>query len=176
MGICGRFRGCFTRRSALALVAATGLVGAGGAGLAAAKTSHAGWPRIDGKLIINRTDSSDPIAGLPAKHNELLGGHGDDTITAGKVGDVLWGDYKPTNNNTTQVDHIDGGAGKDFIYASHGRNVIDGRGGADQIHAHFGRGSIRCASSAATVFLSHRSQPGYKLTGCKHISFASVGH
>jgi Ca2+-binding RTX toxin-like protein len=145
-------------------------------GLAAAKTSHAGWPKINGLTIIHKLDQTTPMTGLQDKHNELLGGHGDDTIVAGRIGDVLWGDYKPSGQPTTQTDTIRGGAGKDFIYASHGRNIISTGGGADQIHAHFGRGSITCASTKATVFLSHKSKPHYKLHGCPRISFKSVGH
>ena len=144
--------------------------------MAGADTSHAGWPKIDGRLLINKQDQSTPLVGLPDKHNELLGGHGNDTITAGQIGDVLWGDYKPSGNTTTQVDHIDGGAGKDFIYASHGTSYIDGHGGADQIHAHYGHGTITCGSAKATVFLSHKGRSGWTLHGCTHISYKTVGH
>jgi Ca2+-binding RTX toxin-like protein len=164
-----------TRRGA-ALVALMALGGATYGGLASASTSHAGWPRIDGRLIINRNDESTPLRGTAGRHNELLGGHGDDAIAAGDAGDVLWGDYKPSDQPDTQTDTIEGGAGRDFIYASHGRNVISSGGGSDQIHAHFGRGSITCTSRGATVFLSHRSQKHYKLHGCPHISFKTVGY
>jgi len=144
---------------------------------AIAQTSHEGWPRINGDLIMHKNDESGPIrAHQLRKHNELLGGHGSDSIHAGRVGDVLWGDYKPGGQPMTQVDRINGGAGKDFIYASHGTNFISGGGGADQIHAHFGRGSITCSSGKATVFLSHKSRKRYKLHGCKKISYKTVGH
>jgi hypothetical protein len=137
------------------------------------KASHKEWPKIDGKLIINRNDQETPLQGLQNKHNELLGGHGDDTITAGDVGDVMWGDYKPSGQPTTQKDVIKGGPGKDHIYASHGTNTITSGGGADQIHAHFGRGTITCANSKPLIFLSHRSQKKYKLHGCTRITFRS---
>jgi Ca2+-binding RTX toxin-like protein len=143
---------------------------------AVAKTSHAGWPKIDGLLKIDHSDAGITYTGLANKHNELLGGHGSDTLNAGKIGDVLWGDFNPSGQPTTQTDRINGGAGKDFIYASHGKNVIKTGGGADQIHAHFGHGSITCASTKATVFLSHRSQKLYRLHGCPKISFKTVGH
>src|SRR4051794_13881184 len=45
-----------------------------------------------------------------AGHNELLGGHGGDTIYAGPWGDVLWGDYKPSGQNATQRDSLVGGS------------------------------------------------------------------
>ena len=140
---------------------------------AAQKASHKEWPKIDGKLIINRNDQETPLQGLTTKHNELLGGHGDDTITAGDVGDVMWGDYKPSGQPTTQKDVIKGGPGKDHIYASHGTNTITSGGGADWIHAHFGRGTITCANKKPLIFLSHRSQKKYKLHGCTRITFRS---
>ena len=46
-------------------------------------------------------------------HSRLLGGHGDDTISASPWGDVIWGDYKPTGNTTRQSDRLSGGAGPD---------------------------------------------------------------
>ncbi|MEA2154167.1 MAG: hypothetical protein QOE11_307 [Solirubrobacteraceae bacterium] len=137
------------------------------------KASHKGWPVIDGSTIINHDDQSQPLQGVADKHNELLGGHGDDTITAGDAGDVMWGDYKASGQPTTQKDVITGGAGKDFIYASHGTNTIVTGGGADQVHAHFGRGTITCATKKPLIFLSHRSQKKYKLHGCTRITFRS---
>ena len=111
--------------------------------VAGANTSHEGWPRINGDLKMHKADQSGPLhATKKRRHNELLGGHGNDVIRAGRVGDVLWGDYKPSGQPTTQVDRIYGGPGKDFIYASHGTNLIYARGGADQIHVHFGRGEV----------------------------------
>jgi hypothetical protein len=144
--------------------------------VAAANTSHAGWPQIDGDLIMHKLDESGPITAYRTnRHNELLGGHGNDVITAGNAGDVLWGDYKPSGQPTTQVDVLQGGAGNDFIYASHGRNTIDTGGGNDVVHAHFGYGSITCHSPGTIVYLSHRSRPGYQLHGCRRISYKTAG-
>jgi Ca2+-binding RTX toxin-like protein len=155
---------------ALALVAAL-------AATAAAKTSHAGWPQIDGDLKMHKADENGTLRATKVdRHNELLGGHGSDTLYAGKVGDVLWGDYKPGGQPTGQVDRIHGGQGKDFIYASHGANFIHAGGGADQIHAHFGHGAIWCGSGSVTLFLSHKSRKGYTLHGCERISYRTVGH
>jgi hypothetical protein len=106
-------------------------------------------------------------------HNELLGGHGNDTIHAGPAGDVIWGDFRPCCQPTKQVDYLYGGSGNDFIYASHGRNYIYTGGGRDVVHAHFGRGEIHCDSNNVLVYLSHRSRRGYRLFGCKHISYAT---
>jgi hypothetical protein len=110
-----------------------------------------------------------------AVHNELLGGHGNDTIYAGPNGDVIWGDYKPSGQPTTQVDQLFGGPGADFIYASHGLNQIDTGTGRDTVHAHFGHGQIRCGSPDAVVYLSRRSSRQYKLVGCAHVSFRTAG-
>ena len=149
------------------LVAATGV----------ASTSHKGWPQIDGDLKMHKADQNGPIvADKVDKHNELLGGHGDDAIHAGKIGDVLWGDYKPGGQPESQVDRIDGGPGKDFIYASHGQNFIHAGGGADQIHAHFGHGEIWCGTGNVTLFLSHRSRKHYKLHGCERVSYRTLGY
>ena len=189
--------------------------------VATANTSHAGWPAINGMLLMNKLDQNrpldarpghDPFAGTDpeyrcdglhrdsscvgrprqcrrhaaacrrrvvvasaARHNELLGGHGSDTIHAGPWGDVLWGDFKPSGQPTTQVDRLYGGREKDFIYAGHGWNTIRSGGGADVIHAHFGHGIIHCSRST-TVFLSHRSRRRYELHGCRRISYRTLGY
>ena len=187
---------------------------------ALSNTSHAGWPRVNGMLLMNKLDQNRPLdarpghdpfsgtdpeyrcdglhldsscVGLPrhcrrghrckhavvvasaARHNELLGGHGDDEIHAGPWGDVLWGDYKPSGQPESQTDYLTGGADKDFIYASHGRNVIVSGGGADVIHAHFGHGTIRC-SAGTTLFLSRVSRKRYQLDGCHTISYKTLGY
>jgi hypothetical protein len=157
----------------MALMALAALCTAAGAANAAKKASHKEWPKIDGKLIIHKHDEQTPLRGLRNKHNELLGGHGNDTIIAGDAGDVMWGDYKPSGQPETQRDVITGGPGKDHIYASHGTNTIVTNGGADWVHAHFGRGSITCTTKQPLIFLSHRSKPRYKLHGCTRITFRS---
>jgi Ca2+-binding RTX toxin-like protein len=146
------------------------------AAAAAASTSHEGWPKIDGDLIMHKADENGEIRATKVdRHNELLGGHGNDTIVGGNVGDVLWGDYKPGGQPTSQTDTMSGGGGRDFIYASHGTNVIDTGPGSDVVHAHFGRGSITCHSARTIVFISHRSKPHYRLSGCRRISFKTLG-
>jgi Ca2+-binding RTX toxin-like protein len=158
---------------ALTALAAGALCTAGTAADAAKKASHKEWPKIDGKLIIHKHDEETPLRGLRNKHNELLGGHGNDTITAGDAGDVMWGDYKPSGQPESQRDVITGGPGKDHIYASHGTNTIVTNGGADWVHAHFGRGTITCTTKQPLIFLSHRSKARYKLHGCTRITFRS---
>jgi Ca2+-binding RTX toxin-like protein len=179
-----------------------------------ANTSHKGWPKITGMLLMNKTDLARPLDGRPgqdpfhgtdpryscdaihkrgscqrrlvraptgfvvtprAGHNELLGGHGNDTIYAGPWGDVLWADYKPSHQPTRQVDTVIGGAGRDFIYTSHGTNTIAAGGGDDWIKAHFGRGTIDCGGGSDLLFISRRAQRHFKITGCERISHRTLG-
>ncbi len=128
------------RRWALAATLAL-LAVAASAAAALAKTSHEGWPRINGVLLMNKRDQNRPLDARPGHdlfggadrsyscdglhknrscahssgvvarrgHNELLGGHGNDTIFAGPQGDVIWGDYKPSGQPSSQVDRLTGG-------------------------------------------------------------------
>jgi hypothetical protein len=143
--------------------------------LGLAKVSHHGWPHIDGLLRMHSHDQSGVMRGLRDRHNELLGGHGNDTIIGGRKGDVIWGDYKPSGQPTTQVDRLYGRGGRDFIYAGHGLNYIFTGAGRDVVHAHFGRGEIHCGSAGVVVYLSHRSRPRYHLVGCSRISYRPDG-
>jgi hypothetical protein len=115
-----------------------------------------------------------PTRVVPASigHNELLGGHGNDTIFAGPAGDVIWGDFRPCCQPTRQVDRLFGGPGNDHIYASHGGNIIYTGGGRDLVHAHFGRGEIHCDSDRVLIYISHRSRRAYDLFGCRHLSYS----
>ena len=108
-------------------------------------------------------------------HNELLGGHGNDSLYAGPWGDVLWADYKPSGQPGSQVDNVLGGAGKDFIYAGHGTNVIDAGPGADYVKAHFGRGTIDCGPGNDILYVSRKAQRHYKIRNCDRISHKTLG-
>lgn len=134
----------------------------------------AGWPPY---IVLNVCEHQ-RTGTVPADvgHNELLGGHGNDVIHAGPAGDVLWGDYKPSGQPSTQVDVLAGGPGKDYIYASHGFNVISTGGGNDVVHAHFGRGSITCDGGSPRIYLSHKSLSRYRLHGCRRISYKTLGY
>jgi hypothetical protein len=193
-------------------LAAAGLAAA----VAGANTSHDGWPRIDGVLLMNKTDSRRPLDARPRHdpfggrdrryscdaihkrgkchrrfvrvrgtrgrvmtgrhgHNELLGGHGSDTIHAGPWGDVIWGDYKPSGQPTRQHDRLWGGPGRDHIYASHGKNAIRAGGGNDWIKAHFGYGLVNCGAGNDVLFISRRAQKHYKIRNCERISHKTLG-
>ncbi len=104
------------------------------------------------------------------RYLKLLGGHGDDVIHGGPFTDVLWGDFKPSGQPRSQVDVIDGGAGRDYIYASHGRNTIKGGTGDDYIVARFSRGTIDCGPGKDIVFVSKASQRATPFKRCETIT------
>lgn len=102
-------------------------------------------------------------------HNELLGGHGNDTIFAGPHGDVLWGDYLP-NGPARQRDKLTGGEGRDFIYGSKGRNVIKAGPGDDFVKARYGRGRIDCGEGNDILYTSRRFKKRYRIKRCERQS------
>lgn len=104
------------------------------------------------------------------RYLKLLGGHGNDDIHGGPFTDVLWGDFKPSGQPTSQVDKIDGGAGRDYIYPSHGRNVVKGGSGDDYIVARFSRGTIDCGSGKDIVFVSKKSKRATRFRNCETIT------
>ena len=199
------------RKTVLLTLTVTGIT----ASVASANTSHDGWPKINGMLLMNKTDLArpldarpghDPFAGTDPRyscdavhkrgschrrmvrtsrgvvvtsrpgHNELLGGHGNDTLYAGPWGDVLWADYKPSGQPTNQVDTVYGGNGKDFIYASHGTNNIFAGGGNDFVKAHFGRGTIDCGGGNDILYISRRARRHYKIRHCDRVSHKTLGY
>ncbi len=195
------------RRRALAATLAL-LTVAGSGSAAVANTSHEGWPRITGVLLMNKQDQNRPLDARPGHdlfggtdrsyscdglhksrscahssgvvvrrgHNELLGGHGNDLIYAGPQGDVIWGDYKPSGQPTTQIDRLIGGNSRDFVYASHGTNFIHAGGGDDWIKAHFGHGVVDCGGGRDILYVSRRAQKGYKIRHCETISHKTLGY
>ena len=88
---------------------------------------------------------------------------------------MLWGDYKPSGQPSTQRDPLVGGSGNDFIYASHGTNTIGAGGGNDWIKAHFGSGSIDCGGGRDKLFISRRAQRHFMIRGCETISHKTLG-
>ena len=154
----------------MAIVA--GLVVVVGAG---ANTSHDGWPRITGRLKMNKNDASRPLIGS-GRNDELLGGHGNDRIDGRGGRDVIWGDYKPSGQPSTQVDFLVGGDGGDFIYGGHGTNYISGGAGNDWIKTHWGRGVVDCGPGYDVLYISRRAQRHYKIRHCERISHKTLGY
>jgi hypothetical protein len=164
------------RRSALLVLALAGALAL--VAPAAAMTSHAGWPS-DEHLVMDKGPAGHKhvLRGRSGVHNYLLGGYGDDTIYGGDAGDVIWGDYHPSGWPAHQTAVIHAGNGRNFIYANDTVNyVFTGTNPATVVHAHEGSGVIHCENPQVMVFTSHHALPRYKLHGCRHISFYSVGY
>jgi hypothetical protein len=104
-------------------------------------------------------------------NNELLGGHGDDTIHGGPWQDVIWGDYKPNGQPLDQHDELNGGPGRDFIYASHGWNTIRAGSGPDFVKTHWGYGIVDCGPGRDTLWTARRNlrQKKYKIRNCERV-------
>ena len=144
---------------------------------AGAMTSHAGWPS-DQHLVMDKgpAGQTNTLTGVDGQHNYLLGGYGNDTIYGGDSGDVIWGDYHPSGEST-QTAVIHAGDGKNYIYANDTVNYVwTGTNPQTVVHAHEDSGVIHCENPQQTVYTSHHALPHYKLDGCKHISFYSVGY
>jgi len=149
------------------------------------KASHAGWPTNDCRwrehphgegcgVYRSHNKNQDGVIRGTDRSDELLGGHGNDTVRGNAAGDVIWGDFWPCCQPAGQSDQLAGGAGNDFIYASHGTNQIDGGSGNDVIHAHFGQdGSVDCGSGYDVLYVSHKTKRRYGARDCERISFGS---
>ena len=109
-------------------------------------------------------------------HHRLLGGHGNDLIHAARWGDVIWGDYKPSGQPESQVDHLFGGRGDDFVYGSHGTNHIAAGSGDDYVKTHWGRGTVNCGGGNDKLYISRRARPGYRIRNCETISHRTLGY
>jgi hypothetical protein len=161
-----------TAAAAAALLAALALAPSAGA-----MTSHAGWP-ADQHLIMDKGPAGQEhtLTGVNGQHNYLLGGYGNDTIYGSDSGDVIWGDYHPSGDST-QTAVIHAGDGKNYIYANDTVNYVwTGTNPLTVVHAHEDSGVIHCENPHQTVYTSHHALPHYKLDGCKHVSFYSVGY
>jgi Ca2+-binding RTX toxin-like protein len=157
-------------RSTLILATFVTIVAAG----VAYATPKDDWPRINGELWINSDDTDETHEG-GRKNDELLGGHGDDVIYGHGKHDVIWGDHKATGNTKRQVDTLYGGPGKDWIYASHGRNIIDGGAGDDTIRVWFGRGRVDCgAGDDDILYVSKTQNKKVKRKNCERVLHKSA--
>jgi hypothetical protein len=131
------------------------------------KVSHIDWPAVTGILWIVRESTAGKSDTGTELNDELLGSHGNDLVRGGVGSDILWGDQLPVGNNTWQHDTLDGGAGNDWIYSSHGFNRIYGGAGNDHIWGHFGHGTIDCGSGWDVVHV--KRHPTYKLRNCERV-------
>jgi hypothetical protein len=132
-----------------------------------AKVSHRGWPAITG-ILWKVLDSGDHQKTGGKANDELLGHHGDDKVAGGPGRDVLWGDWDPYANTTRQTDVLDGGAGADFVYTSHGKNTVDAGAGNDHVWAYYGHGTIDCGSGYDVVRI-RKTKKTYRVRNCERI-------
>jgi hypothetical protein len=136
-----------------------------------AEANHTGWPSDEClKMDKGSAGLSHTLVGLEHVHNWLLGGYGNDTIFGGDDGDVIWGDYHPEGQSESQRDYIHGGAGSDWIYASHGYNEIWTGGGDDHLALVYGHGTVFCNGRGLKTFVMRylpQNRP-WKLVGCDH--------
>jgi RTX calcium-binding nonapeptide repeat (4 copies) len=146
----------------------------------AASTSEAGWPAKQClKMDKGAAGRSHTIVGLDGVHNWLLGGYGNDTIVGGNSGDVIWGDYHPNGEPSSQTAVIEAGNGRNVIYANDTRDYVwTGTNSHTVVHAHVSgiSGVIHCQSPGIVVYLSSVSERHFKLDGCRRISHFSVGY
>ena len=130
--------------------------------------SHANWPHID-RLVVDRGDRPTLIG---TSHNdELLGGHGSNLISGRGGDDVLWGDRLPSGQPATQTDRIFGGDGDDFIYGSHGRNLIRAGRGNDRIRVHYGRGVVNCGPGYDVYHVARSRRHLYRFIRCERVDY-----
>jgi Ca2+-binding RTX toxin-like protein len=146
---------------AVALALATGALG---------MASHAGWPHTTHHAG-HPNNESGTMRGLDGRHNLLLGGDGNDTIWAGDEGDVIWGDSHPDGQPESQRDFLHGGPGADWLYSSHGYNVIWTGAGNDHVALVYGYGTVYCDGPGLKTMVM-RFLPAnrhFKLVGCAHM-------
>ena len=137
------------------------------AALALGMADHSGWPRI-GHHKGHPNNESGTMRGWGNVHNELLGGAGNDTIYAGKMGDVIWGDSHAGDNPAGQHDELFGSSGDDWLYSSHGYNHIWTGAGNDHIALVYGHGIVDCNGPGLKIFVMRylpQNRP-WKLEGC----------
>ena len=132
---------------------------------------HSEWPRIS----IENVQRSDKVGSTfltgSYTNDELMGHHTSDTLRGEGGSDVIWGDYDPWGQPATQVDKIWGGDGNDFIYGSHGRNVIRGGAGNDAISVHYGRGYVNCGPGRDIYHVARSRRKGYRFRNCEKVDY-----
>ncbi len=132
--------------------------------------SHRYWPTVDGVFRQARGGGGATYTGT-SRSDELLGHHGSDTLRGGDGNDILWGDWDPKRQPSTQRDVVDGGNGTDFIYGSHGRNTIRAGAGNDVISVHYGRGFVDCGPGRDIYHVARSRRRGYRFRNCEKVDY-----
>ena len=134
--------------------------------------SHKEWPTVHGVVKKANGGRSAHFTGTK-RSDELLGHHGSDVLSGRGRSDILWGDHDPVGQPAGQNDLIYGGAGNDFIYGSHGRNVIYGGNGNDAISVHYGRGVVDCGPGRDIYHVAKTRKRGYRFQNCEKVDYRS---
>jgi hypothetical protein len=134
--------------------------------------SHEHWPTIHGKIKKADHGHARTFHGT-RRSDELLGHHGSDRLAGRARSDVLWGDWEGGNQPATQTDRISGGPGNDFIYGSHGRNLVFGGPGNDAISVHYGRGIVDCGRGRDIYHVAKSRKRDYKFRNCERADYRS---
>ena len=132
------------------------------------KVSHKGWPKITG-ILWTVLDSRNHERTGTEDNDELLGHHGNDKLIGGDGKDVLWADWDPKNNGTSQSDILRGGNGNDFLYPSHGKNLLYGGPGNDRIIAYYGHGLIDCGPGKSDYAQTRWQSSAYRVRNCERV-------
>jgi hypothetical protein len=163
-------KGIFAAATSIALVIVATLATGYATGACSNCSDHKYWPKIDG--LFKQQNGSGPVTYTgTSKSDELLGHHGSDTIDGDGGSDVLWGDWDPKNQPSTQTDTINGGDGTDFIYGSHGTNKINAGAGNDVISIHYGRGTLDCGPGRDIYHVARSRKKGYKIRNCEKVDY-----
>lgn len=163
----------------VALVAGHEAAHATACGTTAKCAGHEFWPTIAHSNVQIAQGGGVTFHGAQDASSELLGFHGSDTLYGGDKADVLWGDYAASGQPATQVDHLYGGGGNDFLYSSHGVNTLDGGAGNDAIKARYGHGTVNCGAGRDIVYIPKSRKRNWKFTGCEKFEYRSesaLGH
>ena len=134
--------------------------------------SHEYWPTVHGRIVKAENGRSATFHGT-RRTDELLGHHGSDRLYGRGRSDILWGDWQGGNQPTCQRDRIYGGGGDDFIYGSHGRNVIFAGPGNDAISVHYGRGYVDCGPGRDIYHVAKSRKRNYRFRNCEKADYRS---
>jgi hypothetical protein len=132
---------------------------------------HDAWPRIDIENVKRSDKEGTTRLDGSSANDELMGHHTSDVLKGFGGSDVLWGDYDPDGQPASQVDRIFGGAGSDFIYGSHGRNVIKAGAGNDAISVHYGRGRVDCGPGRDIYHVARSRKHRYRFRNCEKVDY-----
>jgi hypothetical protein len=133
--------------------------------------SHREWPNVNG--VLKKAKGGSARYTGTKRSDELLGHHGSDVLSGRGRSDILWGDWDPVGQPEGQNDLIYGGGGNDFIYGSHGRNVIHAGKGNDAISVHYGRGVVDCGPGRDIYHVAKSRKKGYKFINCEKVDYRS---